>query len=84
MSFLQMSLRMHAGNPASDSAKLICISYNVQIDKQIFNKYRLVAISQVSHLFPFRTEKLRPAEPMVLLRVLCGRVGRRQANCKKH
>ena len=38
----------------------------------------LATIPRVKHLFPFRTEQLSPAGPMVLYGRLYGRVGRCQ------
>ena len=47
------------------------------VQSYIFIKF-LAIIARVKHLFPFRTEKLRPYAPMVLHGQLCGRVGHRQ------
>src|SRR3954463_436910 len=43
----------------------------------------LAVIAQELHLFPFRTEKLSPAAPMVLGAPAPGRVGRRQFSSRK-
>ena len=37
-----------------------------------------LTMEQGKHLFPFRTEKLRPASPMVLAARVAGRVGRQR------
>src|SRR3954468_18600315 len=43
----------------------------------------LAVIAQELHLFPFRTEKLSPAAPMVLGAQAPGRVGRRQFSSER-
>src|SRR5690554_4842121 len=45
--------------------------------KQMWSINISVVTAQGSHLFPFRTEKLSPAAPMVLRK--SGRVGRRRS-----
>ena len=46
--------------------------------RKAWSRHISVAIAWGKHLFPFRTEKLSPTAPMVLVPYGAGRVGRRR------